>query len=101
MFDSHFMPRPTPDSTENRTNPVMIPMRIAWLTIDVGTTFKNSRPALIWMTPRPSDVATPKSVPTSAATSMAFPHPPCTSRAPRIGSSAHRIVRGRWRRWKA
>ncbi|COY37289.1 Uncharacterised protein [Mycobacterium tuberculosis] len=50
------------------------------------------------MIPKPSDVATPKSVPTMAMTSTACPKAPSTRPRPTTGSSSQRTDKGRPRR---
>ena len=55
---------------------VMTAMIAIWLTMLLSAMPAASRPAPIWMTPRPSEVATPKSVPTRAMTSIRLPQPP-------------------------
>ena len=102
MFESHFMPRETPESTDHSTKQVTTPMiaySIQWLSSAI--TPSACRPALIWVTPRPSEVATPNTVPTSAITSIALPHPPRVAFSPMSGSSAQRTASGRPRRWMA
>lgn len=99
-FDSHFRPRSSPDTTEYvaiRVITTMMPTSVAVLRT---ASPMLSRPAAICSTPRPSDVAIPKTVPTTATTSMASPNRPFT-RSPSSGSSAHRMDTGRPLRWIA
>lgn len=100
VFESHFMPLPTPESTENKTKQVITEMITMSMNKDEVISPALSSPALICNTPSPSEVATPKIVPTRATTSMRLPRPPRTL-FPNRGSSVQRIDTGRPRRWMA
>ena len=99
-LDSHLMPLPSPVTTETIASAVMPAIRRTCTSEEESTTPRVSRPALICSTPKPSDVATPNSVPTTATTSTRSPTRPRT-RSPNNGSSAQRMETGRPRRWTA
>ncbi len=94
------MPLPRPDTTESVASAVIAAMSPISSAVLGSTTSRYPSPAAIWSTPNPSDVATPKTVPMIATTSMTSPRRPFT-RSPNSGSSAHRIETGRPLRWIA
>jgi len=101
MFDSHFIPFVTPLTTEKSAMPVTIPMmRTRTMLLGVEMMSRNSSPPAICVTPRPSDVAMPKTVPTTAMTSMTSPSQPL-ARSRSTGSTVQRMEIGRLRTWTA
>ncbi|EKB43269.1 hypothetical protein B857_03973 [Solibacillus isronensis B3W22] len=62
VLESHFIPLPTPDSTDRSTIPVTTAMMMMLMNSDALMSPALSRPALICKTPRPSEVATPNIV---------------------------------------
>ncbi len=70
MFESHFMPFVTPESTEASTNTEMTRMMMTCVVALGWAMSATSRPELICRTPRPREVATPNSVPTRAMMSI-------------------------------
>src|SRR5699024_8625018 len=95
MEDIHFIPLPTPETTDaveinvmaiiNTTSKILS----AW-----STTPKCANPVATCWTPRPTDVATPAIVPKTANTSMVSPTQPHTRLAPGRGPIPRRIAAG-------
>ena len=98
MLDSHLMPFDSPVTTEMTAASVMSPMMVTWSSVVAVKAPRTSRPALICSTPKPRELATPKSVETTARVSTASPIRPFT-RSPSSGSSTQRTAIGRPRRW--
>ena len=95
------MPLPTPLTTEMVAMAVITAMRMTMNVLEASSMTPSSMsPVETWVTPRPSDVATPKRVPTMARMSTTSPIQPLT-RSPRSGSSAQRRETGRPLRWIA
>src|SRR5699024_8144559 len=99
MEDIHFIPLPTPETTEAVETNVMAMTSTTSRTLSAwSTTPKCSTPVGTWWTPRPQDLATPAIVPQMANTSMVSPIQPLTRLAPSSGSNTQRIETGRPRR---
>ena len=94
MLDSSLMPLSTPLAADRVARPVTTTMMMTCTGVEFGSTPRWSRPAAIWFTPKPREVAMPNRVPTSAMMSMRSPIQ-VSVRLPRIGSSAQRIETGR------
>ena len=78
MFHSEMMrmPLPTPDTAERVATMEMTTIRMTWVVTPGSTPNRWLRPAAIWLTPSPSEVATPNTVPNTARRSTAWPHGP-------------------------
>ena len=98
MFDSHLRPLWTPDSTDHSAIAVTTAMMPMMSPDELSAQPRNSRPATIWLTPNPKEVATPNSVPMIAIESIVWPIHPSTRLRPMSGSSSHRTASGRPRR---
>ncbi len=91
-LDSRLMPFSSPRATEMQATDVTTAMMSTWTTGDIAMPKSSARPALICRVPRPTEVATPKTVPTSATTSIVLPMGPKTL-SPRIGAKIE-LTRG-------
>src|SRR5699024_322292 len=99
MEDIHFIPLPTPETTDAvEINVMAIINTTSKILSSWSTTPKCSNPVATCWTPRPKDVATPAIVPKMANTSMVSPIQPLTRLAPSSGSNTQRIETGRPRR---
>ena len=78
MFHSEMMrmPLPTPETAENVATMEMTTIRMIWVTMPGSTPNSTFSPVAIWLTPRPSEVATPKIVPNTASKSTPCPMGP-------------------------
>ena len=95
--DGMRMPLSSPLATDNVASPQVTMMRMICVVTPTGTPNRWFRPLLICATPRPSEVATPSTVPMMAKMSTAWPMGPWM-RLPISGYSAERSVSGRpWR----
>ncbi len=95
MLESHWMPLATPetaDSTKQTVRTAMMPTSTPLPTSPRPVTMR--RPLAIWMAPRPSDAAEPKSVAKIARMSMTLPAGPLAC-LPSRGSKAELMS---WRR---
>ncbi|CPM32890.1 Uncharacterised protein [Bordetella pertussis] len=73
VSDRMRMPRSSPLATEIVASPQLMTMRMICVGMPTGTPNRWFRPLLICATPRPSDVATPNTVPMMAKMSTAWP----------------------------
>ena len=78
MFHSEMMrmPLPTPETAESVATIEMITIRMTCVITPGSIPNRWLRPVAIWLTPRPSEVATPNTVPNTASRSTAWPAGP-------------------------
>ena len=96
----NLMPASSPLATDRAAMPEMTATKRMSIPLSMCHPARKSKPAATCLTPKPSDVAIPTSVPMIAMTSMTSPSFPLT-RSPKIGRSVERIETGSPRRWTA
>jgi len=67
------MPFPTPETADIVATTEMIAIKMICVIVPGSIPNSTFKPAAIWLTPRPSEVATPKTVPKTASRSTAWP----------------------------
>ena len=72
-LESILMPLSSPEATDRQPTAVMTTMMRSCTQLTIGVPHRVCMPALICSTPRPTDTAMPKVVPTMARTSMSLP----------------------------
>jgi len=99
MFDSHWMPRATPETADRMNSTVRMTMTMTRsVSLTEPTQPLCSMPAPICRAPRPSDAAEPNSVAKIAMMSMTLPTGPFAWRRPMRRENAAEISWGRPRR---
>ncbi len=95
MFISEMMrmPRRTPVTAETIETTEIRAIRISWVGRPEATPIRRSRPTAIWLTPSPSEVATPNTQPSTPRISTRCPIGP-KMRSPMKGWSAERSASG-------
>ena len=92
-LDRNLIPASRPVATEMAARPAMTTTNPTSIPFDAFHPVRCSVPPANCLTPKPSDMAIPKIVPTMATMSMTSPTRPLM-RSPKIGLSVHRIETG-------